>query len=81
MAEKKPDKSARPGCNCRAAKDSKYCSEYCGMVAINTCPSPASAGIRSVLLVKRWAQRDSSIAKPLRSLQVCHTGMPTTCTD
>jgi hypothetical protein len=35
MAEKKPDKSARPGCNCRAAKDSKYCSEYCGMVAIN----------------------------------------------
>ena len=35
MAEKKADKCAHPGCNCPAAKDSKYCSEYCGMVTIN----------------------------------------------
>jgi hypothetical protein len=27
MAETEP--CAHPGCNCRATKDSKYCSEYC----------------------------------------------------
>jgi len=35
MAEKKVAKCAHPGCNCPAAKDSKYCSDYCGMVTIN----------------------------------------------
>jgi len=35
MAEKKPEKCAHPGCECTAAKDSKYCSEYCEMVAVN----------------------------------------------
>jgi len=35
MAEKKVAKWAHPGCNCPAAKDSKYCSDYCGMVTIN----------------------------------------------
>jgi hypothetical protein len=29
MAEKKPDKCAHPGCNCPAAKGSKYRSDYC----------------------------------------------------
>jgi hypothetical protein len=29
MAEKKADKCAHPGCNCPAAKGSKYCSPYC----------------------------------------------------
>jgi hypothetical protein len=29
MAEKKTEKCAHPGCNCPAAKESKYCSDYC----------------------------------------------------
>jgi hypothetical protein len=29
MAEKKIEKCAHPGCNCPAAKDSKYCGAYC----------------------------------------------------
>ena len=29
MAEKKIEKCAHPGCNCPAAKGSKYCGAYC----------------------------------------------------
>jgi len=29
MAEKKAEKCAHPGCNCPAAKRSKYCGAYC----------------------------------------------------
>lgn len=29
MADENNEKCAHPSCNCRAAKDSKYCSEYC----------------------------------------------------
>ena len=29
MAEKKTAKCANPGCNCPAAKRSKYCGAYC----------------------------------------------------
>jgi hypothetical protein len=29
MAEKKMEKCAHPGCNCPAAKGSKYCGAYC----------------------------------------------------
>jgi hypothetical protein len=29
MAEKKIEKCAHPGCNCPAAKGSKYCGTYC----------------------------------------------------
>jgi hypothetical protein len=29
MSEKKTEKCAHPGCNCPAAKGSKYCGAYC----------------------------------------------------
>lgn len=29
MAENKVHKCAHPGCNCSAAKGSKYCGQYC----------------------------------------------------
>ena len=29
MPEKKLEKCAHPGCNCPAAKNSKYCGTYC----------------------------------------------------
>jgi len=29
MAEDSDKKCAHPACDCRAAKDSKYCGEYC----------------------------------------------------
>jgi len=29
MADKKIEKCAHPGCNCPAAKGSKYCGSYC----------------------------------------------------
>jgi hypothetical protein len=29
MADHSKDKCAHPSCNCKATKDSKYCSPYC----------------------------------------------------
>jgi hypothetical protein len=35
MAERKSKKCARPGCECPAAKGSKYCNPHCESVPIN----------------------------------------------
>jgi len=58
MAEKK-DKCAHPGCECPAAKDSKYCSDYCENVG-NRLSSPASVGTPSVQAAKRWGRGRNS---------------------
>ena len=71
MAEKKVEKCARPGCECPAAKGSKYCSPYCECGPSITCLTPASASIQSVLLAQQRVRLDGSIAKVPRSLQVC----------
>jgi hypothetical protein len=44
MAEKKAEKCAHPGCNCPAAKGSKYCSTHWESVPINNLPDACECG-------------------------------------
>ncbi len=44
MAEKRVEKCARPGCNCPAAKGSKYCRPHWESVPINHLPDACECG-------------------------------------
>jgi hypothetical protein len=81
MAEKKVEKCARPGCECPAAKGSKYCSPYCECVPIDHLPDACECGHTECAAgatagAAGWLHRESTTISPSMP-----TGMPTTCME